>query len=229
MNYAPLVRQSFHDMSGIIEVWASACEQLVAYEHEADETVKTTHVHLIMMGCKYKTAEPLKRLYYKMFPAADKSEGNGLWSWTNKEHPVPTIDFITYMSKGHLRPKFCKGILPDKLEELRGKWVEPTPRSSTQTFIQLPEKPKITKHTLMLKVVNLILAEHINSTEEQRKVVLRDLDDAQWIKSIRKVLLDEKQMLGLYKVMDIYDCCIMYYAKDKFISNCLHIIEKRNR
>lgn len=228
-NYAPLVRKSYNDMSGVIQVWAHACGQMAVYEHEADEAVKTTHLHMIMLDTKYKTAEGFKRLYYKMFPNEDKSEGNGLWSWTNKEFPVPGIEFVTYMTKGVLRPKFVKNISEDKLEELRGKWSEPTPRPLKQTFLETPDKPKITKHTLMLKVVNLVLAEHTNASEARRKVILEELTDTQWITAIRKTLIEEKQMLGLYKVMDLYDACMMYYCKEKFLSNCLHVLEKRAR
>lgn len=228
MNYAPMVRMAYNDLSGIIEVWSHACESMAVFEHEADETVSATHVHLIMLNTKYKTAEGFKRLFYKMFPSIDTADGNGLWSWTNKKYPVPTVEFITYMSKGVLRPKFVKNISADKVEELRGKWSEPTPRSS-QTFIETTEKPKITKHTLMLKVVNLILAQHTDATEGRRKAILEDLDDTEWVKAIRRVLIDEKQMLGLYKVIDLYDSCMMYYCKEKFISNCLRILEKRNR
>lgn len=202
---------------------------MAVYEHTPDQGCASAHVHMIMIGCKYKTPEPLKRLYYKMFPNADTSEGNGLWSWTNKDFPVPNLEFITYMTKGHLRPKFVKNISEDKLEELRGKWSEPTPRPLQQTFIQTPDKPKVTKHVLMLKVVNLILAEHTNASELQRKAIIEDLTDDQWLKAIRKVLIEEKQMLGLYKVMDLYDACMMYYCKEKFLSNCLRILEKRNR
>lgn len=230
MNYAPLVRLPYNDVSGVIKVWADACESLALYEHEADETVKTTHVHMIMLGCKYKTAEPLKRLFYKMNPGMDTSEGNGLWSWTNKEFPVPGIEFITYMSKGHLRPKYVKNISEDKLEELRGKWSEPTPRLPSQTFLdKSSDKPKHTKHTLMLKVVNLILAKHNDATEERRKAILQDLDDREWVLAIRKVALEEKLMLGKYKFLDLYDSCVMYYQKEKFVSEILTMIEKRRR
>jgi len=229
MNYAPLVRLSYNDMSGVIEVWASACDNFIAYEHEADESVKTTHVHILMMGCKYKTAEPMKRLYYRMFPNADSSDGNGLWSWVNKNHPVPDVGFIRYMSKGVLRPKFVKGFLPAVVEEQRLGWVEPSSAPLTQTFIPLPERPKITKHTLMLKVVNLILTEHTNSSEAERNAVLLDVEPDKWFKTIRKVLVEEKQMVGIYKVIDIYDSCVMYYQKEKFLNNCQSLLEKRYR
>lgn len=229
MNYAPMVRLPYDDLSGVIEVWSHACDAMAVFEHTPDQGCNATHVHMIMLGCKYKTAEPLKRLYYKMFPNADTSDGNGLWSWTNKEFPVPGIEFITYMSKGVLRPKFVKNISDAKVEELRGKWSEPTPRSS-QTFIdKSSDKPKHTKYTLMLKVVNLILSKHTEATEERKKIILNDLTELEWVLAARKVVTEEKLMLGKYKFLDLIDACQMYYCKEKFVSEILYMLEKRRR
>jgi len=229
-SYAPLIRLPYNDISGIIQVWSETCESMAVYEHDPDQGCKSVHVHMILLGCKYKTPEGLKRLYYKMYPDANTADGNGLWSWTNQDWPVPDINFVTYMTKGVLAPKFVKNISADKLEELRGKWSEPTPKPLVQSVIELKE-PKLTKHIIMLKVIQMILAqpEHTEKTEQQRKHLLENLDDTLWFKFIRKVLVENQQMIGLYKVIDIYDSCMMYYSKEKFLSNCLHVLEKRSR
>lgn len=229
-SYAPLLRCAYNDLSGIIQVWADSCTQMAVYEHEADEKVKTTHVHMIMLGCIYKTPEALKRAYYKMFPEFDTSKGNGFWSWVNEEWDVPDINFITYMSKGKLAPKFVKNIPAEVIEELREKWSEPTPKPLTQTVLNTKES-KLTNHKIMLKVVQTILSqpEHADKNEKQRKELLENLDDRLWFKFIRKVLIQESQVKGLYKVMDIYDSCIMYYSKNTFVDNCLQVLEKRRR
>lgn len=225
-SYAPLLRLPYNDLSGIIQVWSESCDSMAVYEHQADESVKTTHVHMIMLGCKYKTSEPLKRLYYKMFPNTPTSEGNGLWSWSNKDHPEPNIQFITYMSKGVYAPKYVKNIPTEKVEELRGMWSEPTPKTLTQTFINSKE-PKLTNHTLMLKVVNLILEPHQDKPEEFKKNYLANLEDRLWLYYIRKIIIQEKQMKFTYKVCDIFESCQMYYNKNSWLSDCLYIINKK--
>lgn len=226
-NYAPLLRLPYNDLSGIIKVWADSCNSMAVYEHDhAEKNCKTTHVHMIMLGCRYKTPEQLKRQFFKHVPGYNSSDGNGLWSWENKEWPNPDINFIGYMSDGTLEPKFVKNISQETLDEQKRNWIPK--KVYSQTFIDPPvAKDKLTKHSIMLKVVNLILTQHPDASEEQRKRILSDLSDELWIKHIRKVLIQERQMLGLYKVMDIYDACQMYYAKDKFISNCLNVLQKR--
>lgn len=200
---------------------------MAVYEHTPDQGCKETHVHMIMLGCNVK-AEALKRKYYKMYPEAKTADGNGLWSWENKDWPVPDINFVTYMSKGVLAPKFVKNISPAELEELRGKWSEPTHQPSSQTIIKVKEE-KLTNYVIMLKVVNLILAEHADKNEIQRKLILENLSDELWIKHIRKVLIQNHVMKATYKVVDIYECCKMYYSPSDFISDCLTIIQRKRK
>ena len=85
-------------------------------------------MHLLMIGSSVKE-EALKRIYYKLIK--DERKGNDLWSWSHKSHPNPDLKFITYMSKGKLRPVFSQGISPDIVEEYRLKWIEPTTATST--------------------------------------------------------------------------------------------------
>jgi len=111
----------YADLSGIIAIWAEETEQVAVYEHEADDKVSNTHCHILLLGCKVKE-EALKRKW----PEAPGS-GNGFWKWKSK-YGTPDLKFITYMSKGKLRPKYLKNISPAQVEELRTKWIEPTPK-----------------------------------------------------------------------------------------------------
>jgi len=75
--------------------------------------------------------------------------------------------------------------------------------------------------------VKLILAKHPTATEAQKDAILVNADDDVVLKTIRKVLIDDNQILGLYKVIDIYDAYVMYYQKDKFLANCRNVLLKR--
>lgn len=132
-NYAPRVSIPYQDLSGVIKVWAETCQTVVVYEHSADEEVPTTHVHLIMMGSKYATAEQYKKIFYKMIPSELK--GNELWSWTHKKFPVPNLSFLTYMSKGILQPIFFQGITYEDIEELRKTWVNPASQTISKDAV----------------------------------------------------------------------------------------------
>lgn len=220
-NYAPRVSLPYNDMSGVITVWANACARVAVFEHEADEEVNTTHIHMIMIDCKYATAEALKRDFYKLIDTDRK--GNELWAWSHKKHPNPDIKFLKYMSKGHLRPVFVKDISPAEIEEHRALWVEEkriTPDATSATPVK-----KLTKYEVIMKVKNYF-------DEKAQKdlfgnILPYEVDDESILACIRRVLLDNFQPLGLYKVMDIYDGYVMVSNKTKFIHNCLNVLEKR--
>lgn len=228
-NYAPRVSLPYYDVSGVIELWSQSCDSMAVYEHEADEEVNTTHVHLIMLNSKYKTPERLKQIF-RLYVNDDRN-GNDLWAWTHKNYPNPDMNFITYMSKGNLRPVFLKNISPAEVEELRNKWVAPIAKgvkSSQSSLVDENDVKKSTKFQVVEKVVNLILAKSpLLITEEQRRDYLLEVCDEVVLKAIRNVLIAEHQALGLYKVIDIYDTFVMYHQKNKFLSNCLNVLQKR--
>lgn len=229
MNYAPRISLPYHDLSGVINVWAESCHELAVFEHEADVEVNTTHVHMIMIGCKYKKPDMLKRIFYARFPDETR-KGNALWSWENKDFPNPNKEFIKYMTKGIHSAKFLKNISEQEVENWRQQWVQTTPKTTSlrQTSLDEDAKKKKTKYSIVLDVVKLILAKHpMATTEERRQAILNDVEDEIVIKAIRKVLISDNQVLGLYKVMDIYDAFVMYHQKGKFISNCLMVLQKR--
>jgi len=225
VNYAPRISLSFNDVSGVIKQWSTTCLAMAVYEHEADKDVNTTHIHLIMVDSKYKTEEQYKRILYKELPS-EARKGNDLWSWHHKSHPNPDLSFIKYMSKGKLRPVFVSNVIPAVIDEWTSQWEDVQP---IQSHIIPPDpKVKLTKYAIMLRVVDSILTRHpLAIDSELKNKVLQNTTDEIWIKHIRKVLIYEKQLLGLYKVMDIYDSCIMYYNKESFVNNCLSVIQKR--
>lgn len=220
-NYAPRVSLPYNDLSGVIQVWANSCAKLAVYEHESDEDIHTTHVHMIMIDCKYATPEQLKRDFYKMIETTRK--GNELWGWTHKEHPNPGLEFITYMSKGKLRPVFLKNITPAEVEEFRALWVERkiTPGSSSTETVK-----KMTKYEIVKAVECYFDAKRPKDMFGNPDKDYNP-DDESILQCIRRQLIDNQQALGLYKVMDIYDAFIMYSNKTKFIHNCLNVLEKR--
>jgi len=97
VNYAPRISLSYSDLSGVIQEWAQAAEKMVVYEHEADADVATTHVHMIIIDCKYKTPEQLKKIFRKHINT-DRG-GNDLWSWVHKDYPNPNETFMQKLQR----------------------------------------------------------------------------------------------------------------------------------
>lgn len=123
-NHAIRITKPYSDVKDVIDLWATRSQEVAVYQHDADEEVKQTHVHMILLGCEVKE-EQLKR--DSKLPAG----GNKLWSFKQQYEDVSgnkvPIDrqFITYMSKGKLSPVFLKNISQEEVESSRQKWVDP--------------------------------------------------------------------------------------------------------
>jgi len=125
MNYAIRITLPYQDCSGIISRWSERCHGIVAYQHDADDEISKTHVHLALHKSEVR-AEALKR----MWPDAP-GKGNEFWSFKewdvryNDSGRLSSLGYLTYMSKGIHSPVFAKKIDLDILEEARLLWVEP--------------------------------------------------------------------------------------------------------
>lgn len=128
--------------------WFNRSQSGACYEHEADDEVKQTHVHLVLFGCEVQD-EQLKRMFRLLCHLPGK--GNGFWSFKNTytkdniDHPIDEGS-ITYMAKGTLRPKYVKLFSHEKLESLRLAWVEKVnsdniPKDSIKFYVD-----RIVKH-----------------------------------------------------------------------------------
>lgn len=125
-NYAIRVTLPFQDCSGSILSWFNRCKSGVVYQHESDEEIRQTHIHLVLFECEVED-EQLKRIFRLLCHLPGK--GNGFWSFktTYKKDKVEVpVDegAITYASKGCLRPVYAKLFSQDRLEHLRQLWVE---------------------------------------------------------------------------------------------------------
>jgi len=127
--FAPRISLPYSDMSGVVEEWSKHCEEMVVYEHQADESVKCTHLHLLMLNTRVKE-EAFKRMFHSRVKTDLK--GNDLWKWATK-WGIPGRSFITYMTKGKHSYKFCKNIPDSEIEALRLQWKDPTPKGELLT------------------------------------------------------------------------------------------------
>lgn len=216
-HYAVRITLPYDSVSSVISVWSDACDKVTVFEHQMDEDISQTHVHLAMYNCQYATAEALKRRFYKIINTDRK--GNELWSWKSWDG---SDTYLTYMTKGNLDAKYLKGWNETDVNEWKSKWITPTAQTTTTN------EKKLSKYEIVQAVYGHFLAKcPILVTGKRDESKLHDVTDVDLIKCIRRTLIDNEQALGLYKVMDIYDAWIMYFQKEKFVDNCLKVIEKR--
>lgn len=178
-NLAPRVSLSYSDISSVVVEWSKHVEKIICYEHEADSGVSRTHCHLLMMGIQYQrpkngsAPDAFKRQFFELVKTDLK--GQALWRWTPEEENAPDPDesFITYMSKGHLRPKFNNNFSDQVVEDLRLKWVEPIPKGTclvtSDTIAPIKKKEKVAKVPYQQQIIAISYAEWIkykNSLED---------------------------------------------------------------
>lgn len=198
----------------VFKKWASSCQKMIVYQHDADETVNRTHIHCFFSQCKYKTNVSLKNIFHETIET--ERYGNELWAWREGDYLENGEEkYITYMSKGKLDPVFNKGYDVNVLAELKSKWVPPK------------------------KIEDEVVSKHLTKFEIAHSVVnylqKRDVEDPTMatdefiMNRIVKELRDNKQAMGIYKTIDIYDTVIMFYNKNKFIKDACNIIEKRRK
>lgn len=208
MNVAIRVSVAYDVLTGFETIY-ELCDKVVVYEHEADEEVKTTHVHMLLEGYKRKE-DTLRNAIKKHYT------GPNFALKVKKDDGSPVDDsFITYMSKGTLDPKYNKGYDDGFIATRRGEWVERRVgvRLQSGKLVKDPEEKKVKSKRELLALM---------TAEIQDGSGTRDI-----LEGIRKVLIRENQVIGQYKMLDYYDSYLMYNQKGKWLDGLVAKINSR--
>lgn len=197
------------------------CTKLAVYEHEADDEVSRVHCHIWATGIG--KSDTLKNHLRKYIGSVEKTD----WYFTekNKKKEEWNDELITYMSKGVLELKLVKGYSETEINEFRNKWVDrKKEKIESKLFAEdgklilekiIPEKTKkMTKRQLIEKMVARYTP---------------DMDTDEIIKIIRKILIENDEVIGMYKIIDYYDSLLMYANKEKFVDMVVAKINSRTR
>lgn len=213
-NYKVRLTFPYSEIQAVIEQFGEVSEGIVAYEHKADKEVSRTHVHLLLVGCKMST-DTLKNYVRRKIGSVDRND----WSFEKAEDTVEGYEkYITYMSKGNLDCLYSKGMTKEFIDACKVKWVDPTVsrvKVINGKFVkEVDDSSNISKRQLVEEMVA-----HIGDSECDTRVILD---------GIRKVLVQHRIVVGMYKVMDYYDAYLMYGQKDRWLNMVASKIEKRN-
>lgn len=181
------------------------CTKVVVYQHTADESVKRTHIHGLIEGCSRKE-DTVRNKFFK-----------GKYEYSMKTKVDD--NFITYMSKGNLDPVYVKGYDPELIVLRKSQWVS--------------QQPKAT-----VKLVDGKLVKGVDETKKRTKRELIEIMRSKYevgmldtviLKMIRKVLIDNNEVIGMYKVLDYFDSLLMYSDKERWIEMMASKINSRIR
>lgn len=186
-------------------------DKLIVYEHPKDEEISRTHCHILVYGLNVKS-DNLKYHLKKIDPTLN---GRIDWSFSDKE-----VDdkFITYMSKGKYDPVLVFGYTKPEVDEYTTKWVNPCKMSVENGMLVIDKPVKEVKKKTKRDLIELMKSRYLET-----------MDTEEICKVIRKVLVDNNEVLGMYKVMDYYDALLMYADKHRFIDMVVNKINSRVR
>lgn len=152
-NHAPRITRPYQDISGALHEWANDSTHFIVAQHDADEKVKQTHVHIGHWGCSVKD-EALKRRFKTK--TGLQLSGNEDWKWKYKRFPDGLPDwecdfvqpanakdneifkYLKYLIKGDLaRVKYVKNISTALLEAARDAWVDSVKNDNSPAEIHI--------------------------------------------------------------------------------------------
>lgn len=222
------VSRSYTELGPWIQHLSEKCLRVIAYEHEADEEVSRTHVHLVVIG--YSTSdETMKsqiRTHFKTksFPRSD-------WVFDNELRDERKA--ITYASKKDLQAKFNKGYEASFIAECSAEYLSLDEysnhnRSKVQYKI-IPEKAEVARKRQIDHVMAIVkgLQEYhqvgcIYTALSTEKITPRQVHEAIY----RELIEKHNEIVGRYKWRDYYDAVTSRIHKAKFIDQMIFMCEK---
>lgn len=215
MNYAIRVTAPYDDLKAFCDQLVSCCSKVVVYEHNASRV----HIHGLLIDCKVST-DTLKNyvkrsLGVSTFPKSD-------WSFKTLHEGNPVgDDFIIYMSKGDLHPKFVYGYTTEDIELYRSKWVDRSDYVKKKTMTQYKlkyENPKESKirQNEMMDMIRKRIREKGFTTPRQILEVIRDV-----------VYRECRTIVGRYKIRDFYDVVTADVREEQWLDNMEKLISFR--
>lgn len=192
----------------------------IIYAHKRSDfpTIKNDHIHAYIKGYK-RTAETLRENIKTIFGVTRGGFSVSETYEKDGKREAVNDDAITYMSKGKLDPLYSKFdseyVYSKKIEWVEKPIVAKVVLQGGKLVRQVDESKKKTKHQLVQEMISEV-GEDIRN---QGRVV----------EVIRKVLIKNGEMVGMYKVIDFYDCVKMIGDKDSWREMICEKINSRIR
>lgn len=187
-----------YDSSGIANVIGPImvhASKAIIYYHDVSDN---PHIHGYVEGYS-KSAKWFRETLKKQFGVMKRTEYTCNFD--------ASCNFITYMSKGKLDPIYNQGFNEEMVNELKAKGYDKGDITKSKKTVSEPNKP--TKWTLLKDIEDKAAkCGCLQFANIYPKCVL---------KHIIRVLHENKQLIGEYKVKDYFDSIFMYHDGDNFI------------
>lgn len=203
------ITRSYDSLQTFVDKLAGSSSKLIIYEHDAARV----HIHGLVTDCSVSTdtlKNWIKNVFScKQFPKSD-------WSFITKDKQGNLVNdnFIIYMSKGVLQPRFVNGYTDDVVEQFKQQWKPVTPRTKVQ-YILKQENP----HEAKKRQIDMV-DEICRRVDENKYIMTEDI-----IKVICQVVyVENRTICGRYKIRDYYDMVLYRTQPDSFIRQLTRLI-----
>lgn len=201
VNYAVRVSRSSVDLRGVFDKLGKCCAQVIVYEHPDEGNV---HCHLLLMDCTVST-DTLKNYIKSTVGNVSRTD----WSFKSGAD----LCFVSYMSKGKYDPAFVSGIEAAVVAEYKAKGYDKGAILLVKGKLVRPtSEPKKTKRELTELMISRL--------EPHASVDVL-------MKMVRKVLIENNEVLGNFKVMDYVDAVMMRGDKTRWLDNMIYLYNRR--
>lgn len=207
MFFKVRITKSYTECKEKLAEWFSQSKYIV-YQHDVVDNV---HIHLLLDYNKKE--DTLRNILKKIYNSTEYSIGT---TYGKRPFTKPVNEsFVSYMSKGNLEPVFNNLLSDERVAELKLLGYD---KDNVITPVITTAKRK-TKREL----VDLIY----ESMLEQKQITNSDLSLDEELQVIRRVLVRHNEVLGYYKIIDIYDAYNTYYNPDNLFTSIANRINSR--
>jgi len=208
------VRRSYDELKDVFPRLSGKCSQLAVYEHPKEGNV---HVHFLIMDIIVST-DTLKNYIRSKVGLVVKTDWSFKTTYKADNEQIPItheskLGAILYMSNGKYDSSYQIGFAAEVLNECKAKWVN---KPIQQTKAVEAKQNKQTKKDMLNKMLEKITIDTIKTMNEY------DI-----YKNIRGVLIENDQVLGIYKVLEFRDAVMMRVDRKGFFEEYQNIIQKR--
>jgi len=195
------VSRSFEELRSVIEKLDA--RRVVVYQHDSDEEVSRTHIHILVQDCNVEKLTFKRRIEALVGKVAASD-----WSFKATDDNVGK--YITYMSKGVLQPVYQRGYTDDEVAKFRASWV--THEKSK------PDK-KATYDVVIQKIIESCSFDDNDHITPASVKLVTDL----LIKELNK----HRMIVGRFKFRDMVDTVFRQVKPEAYASKMVNLYMER--
>jgi len=226
-NFAFRVSSSYDETKEHLAAMYDLCEKVAVYQHDADEEIKRTHIHGLLIGCS-KSEDTLRNRFFKgKYEPADhelktKYDVKEGIEQVKRKYDVDE-KYIIYMSKGVLDPMFLKVFTKEETDAYKAQW-----KNHKEKKEDTVEKKK-KKPLNMMEACRLIVRDELKYLSETQVRLPWRYSQQEVVEAIIDWSNKNDRPVVAYKCRDYYDCILQQYDPKQYVGIVMNLIYKRDR